>query len=53
VFSSTGTVVKDFNKAKLLIDFSKKTGGKVGLLTAETVEKGIKFPDGNVWSRIS
>jgi len=48
-----GTLVKDFNKAKLLVDFSKKTGGKVGLLTAETVEKGIKFPDGNVWSRIS
>jgi hypothetical protein len=46
-------VVKGDDKAKLLIDFSKKTGGKVGLLTAEKAEKGIRFPDGNEWSKTS
>eukprot|EP00242_Pyramimonas_sp_CCMP2087_P010756 CAMPEP_0198199638 /NCGR_PEP_ID=MMETSP1445-20131203/2871_1 /TAXON_ID=36898 /ORGANISM="Pyramimonas sp., Strain CCMP2087" /LENGTH=266 /DNA_ID=CAMNT_0043869523 /DNA_START=159 /DNA_END=959 /DNA_ORIENTATION=+ len=45
--------LKKKTKATLLIDFSKKSGGKVGVLTAELVEKGIEFADGNVWSRTS
>jgi len=45
--------LKKKTKATLLIDFTEKSGGKVGVLSAELVEKGIKFADGNVWSRTS
>eukprot|EP00959_Pyramimonas_sp_CCMP1952_P294785 6165620-Pyramimonas_sp.AAC.1 len=34
---------------KLGIDFTKKSGGAVGELVAECVEKGIMFPDGSIW----
>ena len=36
-------------EGKLAIDFSKKSGGAVGELPCEVVEKGIMFPDGSVW----
>eukprot|EP00976_Prorocentrum_cordatum_P085768 1186229-Prorocentrum_minimum.AAC.6 len=37
----------------ITIDFSKKTGGKVGELKAEPVETGILFPDGNTWTKFA
>eukprot|EP00242_Pyramimonas_sp_CCMP2087_P009246 CAMPEP_0198207836 /NCGR_PEP_ID=MMETSP1445-20131203/11258_1 /TAXON_ID=36898 /ORGANISM="Pyramimonas sp., Strain CCMP2087" /LENGTH=191 /DNA_ID=CAMNT_0043881003 /DNA_START=134 /DNA_END=709 /DNA_ORIENTATION=+ len=46
-WSTKGTMVDD----KLNIDFSEKSGGAVGLLATEIVETGIKFPDGNVWTK--
>eukprot|EP00959_Pyramimonas_sp_CCMP1952_P395255 8281850-Pyramimonas_sp.AAC.2 len=36
---------------KLNIDFTKKSGGAVGLLATEIEETGIKFPDGNLWKK--
>lgn len=44
-----GTMVE----GKLNIDFSVKSNGAVGLLATEIVETGLKFPDGNIWSKYS
>ena len=54
VWSIEGKVSEDGQS--IAIDFSAKTNGKVGLLVGEYDDfngPGIRFPDGNKWSKVA
>ena len=54
VWSIEGKVAEDGQS--IAIDFSAKTNGKVGLLIGEYDDfngPGIKFPDGNKWTKVA